>query len=177
MLHMLWLISPSCSTCAVSEPVELHKLILCLILLHLDHLLYKSQNSRRTFFVSNCDVGFLAFNASVCCNLLVHNLIVFTWINWLWWILTTWCYSSCRTLAASHSPFHSLISAVLNLHLWFPFSSDLQHYQFMWDFKFSRRRVWCPELSSGKYCRVKLLSTDVSEVRTASIIRDENLKA
>jgi hypothetical protein len=29
------------------------------------------------------------------------------------------------------------------------------------------------ELSSGIYCRVKLLSTDVSEVRTASIIRDE----
>jgi hypothetical protein len=34
----------------------------------------------------------------------------------------------------------------------------------MWDFKFSRRRVWCSELSSGLYCRVKLLSTDVSEV-------------
>jgi hypothetical protein len=31
----------------------------------------------------------------------------------------------------------------------------------------------CSELSSGIYCRVKLLSTDVSEVRTASIIRDE----
>jgi hypothetical protein len=29
------------------------------------------------------------------------------------------------------------------------------------------------ELSSGIYCRVKWLSTDVSEVRTASIIRDE----
>jgi hypothetical protein len=43
----------------------------------------------------------------------------------------------------------------------------------MWDFKFSRRRVWCSELSSGLYCRVKRLSTDVSEVRTASIIRDE----
>jgi hypothetical protein len=39
--------------------------------------------------------------------------------------------------------------------------------------KFSRRRVWCSELSSGLYCRVKWLSTDVSEVRTASIIRDE----
>jgi hypothetical protein len=25
----------------------------------------------------------------------------------------------------------------------------------MWDFKFSRRRVWCSELSSGIYCRVK----------------------
>jgi hypothetical protein len=41
------------------------------------------------------------------------------------------------------------------------------------DLKFSRRRVWCSELSSGIYCRVKWLSTDVSEVRTASIIRDE----
>jgi hypothetical protein len=30
--------------------------------------------------------------------------------------------------------------------------------------------VICSELSSGIYCRVKLLSTDVSEVRTASII-------
>jgi hypothetical protein len=39
-----------------------------------------------------------------------------------------------------------------------------------WYFKFSRRRVWCSELSSGLYCRVKWLSTDVSEVRTASII-------
>jgi hypothetical protein len=25
----------------------------------------------------------------------------------------------------------------------------------MWDFKFSRRQVWCPELSCGIYCRVK----------------------
>jgi hypothetical protein len=32
---------------------------------------------------------------------------------------------------------------------------------------------WCSELSSGLYCIVKWLSTDVSEVRTASIIRDE----
>jgi hypothetical protein len=40
----------------------------------------------------------------------------------------------------------------------------------MWDFKFSRRRVWSSELSSGMYCRVKWLSTDVSEVRAASII-------
>jgi hypothetical protein len=39
-------------------------------------------------------------------------------------------------------------------------------------FKFSRRRVWYSELSSGIYCCVKWLSTDVSEVRTASIIRD-----
>jgi len=31
----------------------------------------------------------------------------------------------------------------------------------------------CSELSSGLYCRVNRLSTDVSEVRTASIIRDE----
>jgi hypothetical protein len=42
----------------------------------------------------------------------------------------------------------------------------------MWYFKFSRQRVWCSELSSGIYCRVKLLSADVSEVHTASIIRD-----
>jgi hypothetical protein len=28
-------------------------------------------------------------------------------------------------------------------------------------------------MSSGLYCRVNWLSTDVSEVRTASIIRDE----
>jgi hypothetical protein len=34
-------------------------------------------------------------------------------------------------------------------------------------------RQWCSELSSGLYCRVKWLSTDVSEVRTASIIRDD----
>jgi hypothetical protein len=40
----------------------------------------------------------------------------------------------------------------------------------MWDFKFSRRRVWCSELSSGLYYHVKWLSTNVSEVRTASII-------
>jgi hypothetical protein len=32
----------------------------------------------------------------------------------------------------------------------------------MRDFKFSRRRVWCSELSSGLYCRVEWLSTDVS---------------
>jgi hypothetical protein len=25
----------------------------------------------------------------------------------------------------------------------------------IWDFKFSRRRVWSSELSSGMYCRVK----------------------
>jgi hypothetical protein len=43
----------------------------------------------------------------------------------------------------------------------------------LWNFKFSRRQVWCSELSSGMYCRVKQLSTDVSEVHTASIIRDE----
>jgi hypothetical protein len=33
--------------------------------------------------------------------------------------------------------------------------------------------LWCSELSSGLYYRVKWLSTDVSEVRTASIIRDD----
>jgi hypothetical protein len=36
-------------------------------------------------------------------------------------------------------------------------------------------RLWCSELSSGMYCRVKWLSTDVSEVRTASIIRDDTM--
>jgi hypothetical protein len=61
-------------------------------------------------------------------------------------------------------------------------SMDLWHvslllwsYKTMRDFKFSRRRVWCSELSSGIYCRVKWLSTDVSEVHTASIIRDESI--
>jgi hypothetical protein len=38
---------------------------------------------------------------------------------------------------------------------------------------FSDPVLFCSELSSGMYCRVKWLSTDVSEVRTASIIRDE----
>jgi hypothetical protein len=33
-------------------------------------------------------------------------------------------------------------------------------YYALWYFKFSRRRVWCSELSSGIYCRVKWLSTD-----------------
>jgi hypothetical protein len=33
----------------------------------------------------------------------------------------------------------------------------------------------CSELSSGLYCRLKWLSTDVSEVRTASIIRDDHV--
>jgi hypothetical protein len=37
----------------------------------------------------------------------------------------------------------------------------------VWDFKFSRRRVWSSELSSGMYCHAKWLSTDVSEVRAA----------
>jgi hypothetical protein len=37
--------------------------------------------------------------------------------------------------------------------------SALQQLSHMWDFKFSRRRVWCSELSSGLYCRVKWLST------------------
>jgi hypothetical protein len=46
----------------------------------------------------------------------------------------------------------------------------------MWDFKFSRRRVWCTELSSGLYCRVKLLSTDGSEVRTASSLMMEAVR-
>jgi hypothetical protein len=37
--------------------------------------------------------------------------------------------------------------------------NKLQTNTFVWDFKFSRRRVWCSELSSGIYCRVKLLSS------------------
>jgi hypothetical protein len=41
----------------------------------------------------------------------------------------------------------------------------------LWHFKFSRRRVWCSELSSGLYCRVKLLSTaDVSLKRRTTLI-------
>jgi hypothetical protein len=32
--------------------------------------------------------------------------------------------------------------------------SAVRHY-IMWDFKFSRRRVWSSDLSSGMYCRVK----------------------
>jgi hypothetical protein len=39
------------------------------------------------------------------------------------------------------------------------------------DFSFSRRQVWSSE-SSGMYCRVVIeMSTDVSEVRAASIMR------
>jgi hypothetical protein len=34
---------------------------------------------------------------------------------------------------------------------------------------------WCSELFFGIYCRVKLLSTDVSEVRTVSIIRETSV--
>jgi hypothetical protein len=37
--------------------------------------------------------------------------------------------------------------------------SRRQNVLLIWDFKFSRRRVWCSELSSGMYCRVKWLST------------------
>jgi hypothetical protein len=45
----------------------------------------------------------------------------------------------------------------------------------MWDFRFSRRRV-CNSESSGIYRRVvKSLSTDVSEVRAASIIRPNSI--
>jgi hypothetical protein len=41
----------------------------------------------------------------------------------------------------------------------------------LWDFKFSRRRAWSSE-SSGMDCRVlNWMSTDVSEVRAASLIR------
>jgi hypothetical protein len=40
-------------------------------------------------------------------------------------------------------------------------------------FKFNLISLWCSELSFGIYCGVKWLSSDVSEVRTASIIRVE----
>jgi hypothetical protein len=43
-------------------------------------------------------------------------------------------------------------------------TATLCHHHHLWDFKFSRRRVWCSELSCGMYCRVKWLLTDVSEV-------------
>jgi hypothetical protein len=40
----------------------------------------------------------------------------------------------------------------------------------MWDFRFSRQRAWSLDFS-GMYCRVVTLKwTDVSEVRTASVI-------
>jgi hypothetical protein len=58
----------------------------------------------------------------------------------------------------------------------FSFSDNIRHPIQMWDFKFSRRRVWSSDLSSGMYCRVKKLSTDVSDVRAASIIRAVSLK-
>jgi hypothetical protein len=35
------------------------------------------------------------------------------------------------------------------------------------DFRFSRQRVWCSELSSGMYCRVKWLSTIILYGRTS----------
>jgi hypothetical protein len=43
-----------------------------------------------------------------------------------------------------------------------------------WDLKFSWQRVWCSELSSRIYCRVKWLSTDVSEVRTSETSVDNH---
>jgi hypothetical protein len=39
-----------------------------------------------------------------------------------------------------------------------------------------KRKYSCSELSSGIYCRIKLLSTDVSEVLTASIIENIHIK-
>jgi hypothetical protein len=63
---------------------------------------------------------------------------------------------------------------VLTNHVYWLFKKNTEMWLYKWDFKFSRRRVWCSESSSGIYCRVKLLSTDVSEVRTASIIRDDS---
>jgi hypothetical protein len=40
----------------------------------------------------------------------------------------------------------------------------------LWDFKFSRRRVWCSELSSGIYCRVMMMEA----VRTSETSVDNN---
>jgi hypothetical protein len=45
---------------------------------------------------------------------------------------------------------------------------------FMWDFKFSRRRVWCSELSSGMYCRVKSSSLMMEAVRTSETSVDNH---
>jgi hypothetical protein len=55
---------------------------------------------------------------------------------------------------------HLFLPQLFTLHLssdyWI---SDYKQHSVMWDFKFSRRRVWCSELSSGLYCRVEWLST------------------
>jgi hypothetical protein len=42
------------------------------------------------------------------------------------------------------------------------------------DWVYTEQWLTCSELSSGMYCRVKWLSTDVSEVRTASIIKGDH---
>jgi hypothetical protein len=53
-------------------------------------------------------------------------------------------------------------------------TSDVRISEVRHDFSLSVYYIaGCSELCSGIYYRVKLLSTDVSEVRTASIIRDE----
>jgi hypothetical protein len=52
------------------------------------------------------------------------------------------------------------VDVVLRIWQYIPEGSELQKHNSL-----------CSELYSGIYCRVKLLSTDVSEVRTASIIR------
>jgi arylamine N-acetyltransferase len=44
----------------------------------------------------------------------------------------------------------------------------------IWDFKFSRRRVWCSELSCGMYCRVKWLSLMMEAVRTSKTSVDNH---
>jgi hypothetical protein len=58
------------------------------------------------------------------------------------------CFRS-NALTQSGKSVSSLSSSLLDGHFTF------------WDFKFSRRRVWCSELSSGLYCRVKWLSFDI----------------
>jgi hypothetical protein len=43
---------------------------------------------------------------------------------------------------------------------WWQCVTVMWHKKYQWDFKFSRRRVWCSELSSWLYCCVKWLPTD-----------------
>jgi hypothetical protein len=65
-------------------------------------------------------------------------------------------------LASSSHSFKTCSPWIDIKHGNFPFFLNVQSCLTLWDFKFSRRRVWCSELSSGFYCRVNRLSTDVS---------------
>jgi hypothetical protein len=62
-------------------------------------------------------------------------------------------YQGLCCCSRSHTQLHSVAEGKL-------YHSFRNYGTFLWDFKFSRRRVWCSELSSGLYCRVKWLSTD-----------------